>query len=134
MKQAIIDTDIGTDVDDAMAISLAALSPDLEILGVTTVHADAPLRARIARKLLDLAGRNDVPVVSGASHPLQMPLPYNFTWMPRLRRPSLSASSVGGQPAPSFSSCSRICLDGLRPRPGRLPFPNKVIDQNEQLA
>jgi purine nucleosidase len=85
MKPIILDTDIGTDVDDAMALSLAALCPDFEILGVTTVHADAPLRARIARKLLDLAGRQDVLVVPGASLPLRMPLPENFTWMPRLR-------------------------------------------------
>ena len=85
MKKIILDTDIGTDVDDAMALSLAALSPQLEIVGVTTVHADAPLRARIARKLLDLAGRTDIPVIAGASLPLQMPLPENFTWMPKLR-------------------------------------------------
>jgi purine nucleosidase len=85
MKPIILDTDIGTDVDDAMALSLAALCPDFEILGVTTVHADAPLRARIARKLLDQAGRTDVPVIPGASQPLRMPLPENFTWMPRLR-------------------------------------------------
>jgi purine nucleosidase len=85
MKKIILDTDIGTDVDDAMALSLAALSPEFEILGVTTVHADAPYRARIARKLLDRCGRPDVPVIAGASMPLHMPLPPNFTWMPRLR-------------------------------------------------
>ena len=85
MKRIILDTDIGTDADDAMALSLAALSPELKIEGVTTVHADAPLRARIARRILHLAGRDDVPVIAGASMPLQMPLPENFTWMPRLR-------------------------------------------------
>jgi purine nucleosidase len=85
MKHIILDTDIGTDVDDAMALSLAALSPELDILGVTTVHADAPLRARIARKILALCGRTDIPVIPGASLPLKMPLPPNFTWMPTLR-------------------------------------------------
>ena len=85
MKRIILDTDIGTDVDDAMALSLAAVSPELEIIGVTTVHADAPLRARIARRLLDLLGRVDIPVIAGASQPLKMPLPENFTWMPILR-------------------------------------------------
>ncbi|MCC7208417.1 MAG: nucleoside hydrolase, partial [Anaerolineae bacterium] len=82
MKRIILDTDIGTDVDDAIALSLAALSPELRIEGVTTVHADAALRARIARRILDLAGRADIPVVAGASQPLQMPLPPNFHWMP----------------------------------------------------
>jgi len=85
MKRIIFDTDIGTDVDDALALALAALSPELSLAGVTTVHADAPLRARIARHILALAGRSDVPVVPGASLPLQMPLPPNFHWMPRLR-------------------------------------------------
>ena len=55
MKRILIDTDIGTDVDDAMALSPAALSPELILEGVTTVHGDAPLRARIARRLLMLA-------------------------------------------------------------------------------
>ena len=85
MKRIILDTDIGTDVDDAMALSLAALSPELLIEGVTTVHADAPLRGRIAEHILELAGRPDIRVVAGASIPLQMPLPPNFHWMPKLR-------------------------------------------------
>lgn len=85
MKPIILDTDIGTDVDDAIALAFAAAAPELELVGVTTVHADAPLRARIARRILALAGRSSVPVVAGASMPLRMPLPPNFTWMPRLR-------------------------------------------------
>ena len=85
MKRIILDTDIGTDVDDAMALALTVASPELELIGVTTVHGDAPLRARIARRLLELAGCGDIPVIPGASLPLQMPLPPNFHWMPRLR-------------------------------------------------
>jgi purine nucleosidase len=67
MRRIFIDTDIGTDVDDALA--LAATTLDAQLLGVTTVHADASLRARIATRLLRLAGRPDVPVVAGASLP-----------------------------------------------------------------
>lgn len=85
MKRIILDTDIGTDVDDAMALTLVAASPEFEVIGVTTVHADAPLRARIARRLLHMAGRDDIRVIAGASIPLQMPLPEKFHWMPRLR-------------------------------------------------
>jgi purine nucleosidase len=85
MKRIILDTDIGTDVDDAMALVLAIASPEIQIEGITTVHADAVLRARIARRLLELAGYEHIPVVAGASVPLQMPLPENFHWMPRLR-------------------------------------------------
>ena len=85
MKAIILDTDIGTDVDDAMALALAVATPALELVGVTTVHADAPLRAKIARRILQLAGCGDLPVIAGASMPLAMPLPDNFIWMPRLR-------------------------------------------------
>src|SRR5438128_595864 len=84
MRRIIIDSDIATDVDDALALALAATTLDAQLLGVTTVHADAALRARIARRLLSLAGRPDVPVVAGASLPLARPLPARFHWLPHL--------------------------------------------------
>ena len=69
----IFDTDIGTDIDDAYA--LAALLPrdDLELLGVTTVSSDAAARARLAAKLLHVAGGkwSRVPVYAGISTPTQ---------------------------------------------------------------
>lgn len=84
MKRVLLDTDVGTDTDDALAIALAAACPEIQLEGVTTVHADAPLRARIARRLLDLASQPDVPVVAGASRPLAPALPATFHWHPRL--------------------------------------------------
>ena len=85
MKRIILDTDIGTDVDDVLALCLVAASDEFQVEGVTTVHADAPLRARIGRRVLQLAGRPEIPVIAGASLPLQMPLPENFHWKPKLR-------------------------------------------------
>ncbi|QRP44582.1 nucleoside hydrolase [Amycolatopsis sp. FDAARGOS 1241] len=66
----IIDTDPG--VDDAFAISLAAVSPDVELLGVTTVFGNVPLTSTTAnaRRLLQLCDRPDVPVAAGAARPL----------------------------------------------------------------
>lgn len=66
----ILDTDIGTDVDDALALALILDSPELSLVGVTCVYGDVDLRARLARKLLRLAGRSDVPVLTGARHTL----------------------------------------------------------------
>jgi purine nucleosidase len=66
----ILDTDIGTDVDDALALALILKSPELRLLGVTCVYGDVDLRARMARKLLHLAGRDDTPVLAGARHPM----------------------------------------------------------------
>jgi purine nucleosidase len=66
----IVDTDIGTDVDDCLALGLLLSSPELEPIGVTCVYGDVELRARMALALLDLAGRPDVPVRLGARAPL----------------------------------------------------------------
>ena len=70
MQKIIIDTDIGDDIDDAMAIALALKSKELEILGVTTVLRDVDKRARMARNMLDVAGRKDIPVYKGIGTPL----------------------------------------------------------------
>ena len=61
----ILDTDIGDDIDDAFALALAVTSPELKLMGVTTVHGPVEKRAQIARKLLNEAGAADVPVIPG---------------------------------------------------------------------
>ena len=61
----ILDTDIGTDIDDAFALALVLASPELDLRGVTTVSADAYTRAMIACRFLDAAGRRDIPVAAG---------------------------------------------------------------------
>ena len=61
----ILDTDIGTDVDDALALAFALRCPKLELRAVTTVSGDTVRRARIAKMLLRLAGREDVEVAAG---------------------------------------------------------------------
>lgn len=66
----ILDTDIGTDVDDCLALALLLASPEVELEGVTCVYADVLLRSRMVRKLLDLAGKQATPVYAGASQPL----------------------------------------------------------------
>jgi len=53
----ILDTDIGTDIDDAFALALALSSPEIELRGVTTVSADAYTRALIVCRLLHAAGK-----------------------------------------------------------------------------
>jgi purine nucleosidase len=67
----ILDCDPGQ--DDAIAILLALGSPDeIELLGLTTVAGNVPLRLTEpnARKILELAGRTDVPVWKGCHRPL----------------------------------------------------------------
>jgi len=61
----ILDTDIGTDVDDALALSVLLGSPEVDLEGVTTVYGDTELRARIASRLARLAGVGDLTVLAG---------------------------------------------------------------------
>jgi inosine-uridine nucleoside N-ribohydrolase len=65
----LFDTDIGTDIDDAYALALILRSPELELVGVTTVAGDAVARARLAAKLLAIDGgaAAKVPVYAGTS-------------------------------------------------------------------
>lgn len=69
MRRIVLDTDMGTDADDALCLALALAAPEVELVAVTTVSADATRRARIARRLLDLAGRPEVPVHAGEDAP-----------------------------------------------------------------
>jgi len=62
----VLDTDIGTNVDDALALALALRHPGLEVVAVTTVSGPVERRAMLAARLAALAGRPDVPVVAGA--------------------------------------------------------------------
>ena len=65
-----LDTDIGTDVDDALALAYVLRQPDLELVGISTVFGDLTVRDAIVRRLLDLADAPPVPLVTGLSVPL----------------------------------------------------------------
>lgn len=64
-QKIILDTDIGDDIDDALALGLVLSSPELHLIGVTTVFRNTAARSRQARTLLKAAGRVDIPVAAG---------------------------------------------------------------------
>ena len=66
----VLDTDPGSDIDDAVALAYLLRQPRCELLGVTTVSGDVRKRAAIAELVCAAAGRGDVPVVAGAERPL----------------------------------------------------------------
>lgn len=63
----ILDTDIGDDIDDAYALALAARSPELHILGITTAFGDTALRAHVAVRLLDALDHPEIPIYTGVN-------------------------------------------------------------------
>ena len=73
-RPIILDCDPGQ--DDAVNILLALASPELRVLGITTVAGNVPLSKtqRNARLMCELAGRDDVPVFAGCDRPLLRPL------------------------------------------------------------
>jgi len=63
--KVIIDTDIGDDIDDAFAVGLALVSPELKIIGITSAWGDTALRSRMLDRILCESGRSDIPVRTG---------------------------------------------------------------------
>ncbi|MFP8873554.1 MAG: nucleoside hydrolase [Myxococcota bacterium] len=65
----ILDTDIGVDVDDVWALAMMLRSPELDVRLITTTTGDTTYAAKIVARLLEIAGRTDIPI--GIGIPLQ---------------------------------------------------------------
>ena len=63
--KVILDSDLGSDVDDAFAVALLLASPELEIVGITLGHGQTDKRGRLACRLLYETGRENIPVALG---------------------------------------------------------------------
>lgn len=118
-RKLLIDTDPG--VDDAMAIYYALASPEFEVVGLTTIfgnhHTD--VCTTNALRLLEIAGRTDIPVARGAARPLAMPY----------RGPADFVHGEDGQgnvflPAPTTSpvaaDAARFIIDTVMAAPGEI--------------
>jgi|TARA_B110000971_G_scaffold14548_1_gene13476 inosine-uridine nucleoside N-ribohydrolase len=61
----ILDTDIGLDVDDVWALAYLLQCPELEVKLITTCTGDTTYRAALVAKMLEVAGRTDIPIGIG---------------------------------------------------------------------
>jgi purine nucleosidase len=66
----LLDTDIGSDIDDAVCLAYLLRQSQCELLGVTTVSGNTAERAALAEVICRAAGREDVPIHAGAAGPL----------------------------------------------------------------
>jgi len=105
----LLDTDIGTDIDDAWALGLLIASPNVELVGVTITDGDTAARAKVACKLLHVTGRDKVPVAVGRRTALPDGVDYQFTWAEEF-----TAKQPVAQPAADF------IVDTLRQHPGEI--------------
>jgi len=67
--KVLLDTDIGSDIDDAVCLAYLLAQPECELLGITTVTGEAQKRAMMASALCKVAGKQ-VPIFLGAEEPL----------------------------------------------------------------
>jgi inosine-uridine nucleoside N-ribohydrolase len=77
-RRIALDTDMGSDADDALCLALALAAPELELAAVTCAGRESLLRARIARKLVELAGAQHIPVYAGCRVPLLAGAGFNW--------------------------------------------------------
>lgn len=73
-EHIILDTDIGSDIDDALALAYLLRQPRCDLLGVTTVGGEPERRAELVSVICRHAGRDDVPIFAGAG--VSMLTPY----------------------------------------------------------
>jgi inosine-uridine nucleoside N-ribohydrolase len=68
----LLDTDIGTDIDDAVCLAYLLANPECELLGITTCTSESLKRAQMASVLCRIAGK-DIPIFPGSENPLLIP-------------------------------------------------------------
>ncbi len=75
MKKRKVILDMDTGIDDALAIILALNSPELKVLGITTVAGNAPVKlcSTNTLRILEHLNTNDIPVIEGMEKPLKQP-------------------------------------------------------------
>lgn len=113
----VLDTDIADDIDDAICLSMALGSPEIEILGITTVYGDVETRTRVARKICRSWGRDDIPIVPGFERPLQ------FDWYPETNPEECSqepAVADEKEPIDRSTNASQFIADCVRRYPGEV--------------
>jgi inosine-uridine nucleoside N-ribohydrolase len=69
--KVILDTDIGSDIDDAVCLAYLLSQPDCDLLGITTVTGEPVRRAMMASALCKVTG-SDVPIYPGEADPIEV--------------------------------------------------------------
>lgn len=97
--KVLLDTDIGNDIDDAVALAYLLRKPMCDLVGITTVTGQAQKRAALCEVVCRSAGREDIPIHCGRETPLAhgpgQPIPAQYEAIQdlahRLDRPLNSA-------------------------------------------
>lgn len=96
----LLDTDMGSDIDDAVCLAYLLRQPRCELVGITTVAGNTLQRAALAGAVCEAAGRDDIPIHAGAAGPL------------------LTGRAI--QPVPQY--------DAIKDKPHRKDFDTDAVD------
>lgn len=110
----LLDTDIGSYVDDAFALGLALASPNVELVGVTTVGEAAEDRAWIVCRFLTHLDRQDIPVAFGRGEQPKGPLDWQIQYR---RHPAVVWDRTA---KPVKQSAVELMYEKLKARPGEI--------------
>ena len=117
-NKIILSTDIGSDIDDALALHIAMRHPEIDLLGVYTTNGDMELRAKIAKTMVDLSGHQTI-VATGEADALQgHPTAYSTGSEKDAIRPEYKDKSL---------SDLEIVEDGVGDLVSRLKSDNPII-------
>lgn len=115
----ILDTDIGADIDDTWALAMLLRSSELDLKLLTTTVGDTTTKAKIAAKMLTIAGRDDVPVGIGV-YQNRGPMP-QATWAEEYKlssyRGRIYPSSVQAITETIMSSPRPVTVISIGPTP-----------------
>lgn len=113
-QPVLIDTDLGSDVDDAFALALALASPELDVIGITTCAAGAEDRAWMVCRFLSHGGFKSIPVAFGRD-----PQPdYPIDWQIQYRRhPAVIFNRTH---RPLKESAVQLMYQKLKEQPGKV--------------
>jgi len=113
-KKVILDTDIGSDIDDALALAYLLKEPRCELLGVTTVTGEADKRAEMCSAICQNIGRGDIPIHVGCDQAMLVDL---------LQKQAQQAAALGNWPRKNFANNNtaiEFLRDTIRANPGEI--------------
>ena len=111
----LLDTDIGSDIDDAVALAYLLKQPLCELLGITTVTGEPQKRAMLADAICRVGGREDIPIHVGVEDP--------FLTEPRQKVASQMQALAGAWPHGEFTkenTAITFLRNAIRARPSEI--------------
>lgn len=110
----LVDTDLGTDIDDAFALALIMGSHELDLRGVTTVGGNTRQKAMMACRFLTMTGRRSTPVAIGQDPQVERPIASQY---PYYYHPDVLFDRTK---KPEASSAVDFLYGRLKGQPGRI--------------